>query len=841
MPRFELYIIYVERTTLEEVPMNRAFGIVIVVAALSFACWGVARADWERTYGGSFSDGFNSVASFSDGSFVAAGYIAADSISFGSCSAYLARFSVFGRLLWSARSVSNAAVNYSVAVDSLDNIIVAGNILTSDETWRGILVKLSSNGDTIWENRNLTPPFPVPYIYSFLDNWYLEVIIDNSGGYLFVLGAEGKTLIHKLNSAGDTLWTKEYGGATVDDEVILGSPLLLDDGGYLLSGFSNHSFVIYKLTADGDSLWARSYWSGLSLRGFKVQNALPCNENGYLFLLPLGGGYETLVRIDTLGDTLWTKASVQYGYPHPMRIFGDAGYIIPDENRILLIDTLGDSIGFIGNTPANSSLYAVTQLRSECVFVGAVFDDYDFENYYINQVSLYKPPPATVRAFGGTNWDFATRILPTDDGGFVVGGTYGSIPWSGAPGQSFIFGVAPWGDTLWSRFSIIDTMPPYSELEDVCLTGEGGLILLSSKSTAMKIDSAFSIVWHNNYHYYTPSRDWQDERFILPLLDGTSLLGGYSEELTSGGPPPSYHPYSRFIRINADGDTLWMREFTGSPVEAACRTTDNAVLAARQDGIFKISEDGDSLWSRTMRWCSFGSIIPTRDGNYLAAGTIYYSISYSRFNYLYKINEHGDSLNAVVLDSLADHYSPTQKVVQTSDGGFLFVTSTFTPTGYFLDELDTNISVTKLDESLNFVFSTTIGGPTGEMVEDVAVGTTGSILIAGRVYQPSPRRDCDLLLIRFRDALDVQETTPAQATGSGIAVYPNPFNYRVRINAPQSSTIKVYDLLGHLYEELPPYAREWVPKPPTPTGTYLISCQSRNSQQTTRVVYLKTN
>jgi hypothetical protein len=144
----------------------------------------------------------------------------------------------------------------------------------------------------------------------------------------------------KVDSLGDTLWTKTYGLLLND---IGYSVQQTTDGGYIIAGetfsFGTGSSDVYLVKTDtlGNTLWTRTYggtdWDGQP----SVQQT---TDGGYIiagetFSFGSGSGDVYLVKTDTLGDTLWTRT---YGGTddddgYSVQQTSDSGYIIAGHTK----------------------------------------------------------------------------------------------------------------------------------------------------------------------------------------------------------------------------------------------------------------------------------------------------------------------------------------------------------------------------------------------------------------------------------------------------------------------------------------------------------------------------
>jgi hypothetical protein len=112
----------------------------------------------------------------------------------------------------------------------------------------------------------------------------------------------------KTNSAGDTLWTKHYGGGGYDGDA---GARQTPDGGYILSGFSD-SFsgsgdgILIKTNSTGAIEWSNGYGN---TQTDNFRDAIPTADGGFIgtggssFDLFTTMGTAYLVKTDSLGNS----------------------------------------------------------------------------------------------------------------------------------------------------------------------------------------------------------------------------------------------------------------------------------------------------------------------------------------------------------------------------------------------------------------------------------------------------------------------------------------------------------------------------------------------------------
>ena len=167
--------------------------ILILALFAAVACF---AAGWERTYGGSDWDIGFSVAQTSDGGYIVAGRT--ESLGAGLTDVYLVKTDAVGDTIWTR--------------------IYGGS--GSDEN-EGASVAQTSDGG---------------YIIS---------------GMTYSFGAGGDVYLVKTDSVGDTIWTRIYGGSSMDWG---NSVAQTSDGGYIVAGmtesFGAGSWDVYLVKTD---------------------------------------------------------------------------------------------------------------------------------------------------------------------------------------------------------------------------------------------------------------------------------------------------------------------------------------------------------------------------------------------------------------------------------------------------------------------------------------------------------------------------------------------------------------------------------------------------------------
>ncbi len=281
---------------------------------------------WTRTYGGWFEDQGWSVQQTFDGGYIAAGYAA----SFGNgYQVYLVKTNASGDTLWT-RTYGGALTERGFAVQQTrdSGYVVAGHTNSFGNAFQAYLVKTDASGDTLWTRT-----------YGGTGNDGSEAVCQTSdGGYLLTgatasFGSGYQVFLVKTNASGDTLWTRAF-GETGDEWGE--SVLQTTDSGFVIAGhttsFGNSGQIfLIKTNPSGDTLWTKNFGGADDDYGESVQQT---SDGGY-FLTGVSGylGADAqvfLVRTNASGDSLWTRTyggtSAEYG--ESGRQTSDGGYIV---------------------------------------------------------------------------------------------------------------------------------------------------------------------------------------------------------------------------------------------------------------------------------------------------------------------------------------------------------------------------------------------------------------------------------------------------------------------------------------------------------------------------------
>lgn len=255
-------------------------GFLIVGGTKSFGSGGtdvwLIRTDssgdtlWTRTFGGKGDDWAEEVAQTTDGGFIIPGWT--NSTPNGDFDALLIRCDASGNLVWSRTyggPRDDAAKSVQCTVDG--GFFVAGLTKSfgagSSDVW---IIRTNQAGDTLWTRTFGGPGFDMAFCVSpTSDNAFAVVGRTQPSGLDY-----GDLWILRMDSLGDTLWTRSYGGKGYDVGTFVQQS---SDGDLLITGSTNsygsgsYDLWLLRLNSKGDTLWTQTFGGSASDFGFCVR------------------------------------------------------------------------------------------------------------------------------------------------------------------------------------------------------------------------------------------------------------------------------------------------------------------------------------------------------------------------------------------------------------------------------------------------------------------------------------------------------------------------------------------------------------------------------------------
>jgi len=332
------------------------------------------------------------------------------------------------------------------------------------------------------------------------------------GGYIVAgttnsSGASGNphAWILKLDSLGNVVWQKTYGGVGPDGASSIDQTT---DGGYIVAGSFMNSTVsqkapwVFKLDSTGNIVWQKTFSAGndaFTSITHTSDGGSAVEGWGTFFLLSCGcqvGPTAWVVRLDTVGNIIWQQVySTGWNYGYSIAQTSDGGFVVagkahhePPETvsswdpLIFKIDSLGNLVWQkIFRVYFDGEVYSAQQTLdggfivaggsntwgnqpSTCIptLIDCKFHDWVFKLNSTGGMVWQK-------TYGGTGTsEYANLVDQTTDGGFVLVGPTNS------PGGAWIYKLDPAGNILWQKGG------PSSAIASVQKTSDGGVVAAGS-------------------------------------------------------------------------------------------------------------------------------------------------------------------------------------------------------------------------------------------------------------------------------------------------------------------------------------------------------------------------
>lgn len=313
---------------------------------------------WTKKYGGAedFEEGY-SVLQTDDGGFIVAGHTGSEN---DPDQVYLIRTDSNGDSLWTKKYGGSANdLGFSMCKTNDGKFIITGKTESFGAGGMDIyLLKVDSDGDSLWAKT-----------YGGLeDDEAGSVRMTSDGGFIIAGTTESFGIVLsdiyliRTNSNGDTVWTRMYGD-TEDNEGR--TAFQTGDGGFVIVGsaFSNsgwdHDVYLIRTDSNGDTLWAKKFGG---LGDDEARDAQLAEDGGYIIAGSIEGHEDVyVIRTDPNGDTLWTKrcGGNNEECAYAIQQTTDGGYIIagstgPNGNKsnVYLIRLAKEATGIQEETPS---------------------------------------------------------------------------------------------------------------------------------------------------------------------------------------------------------------------------------------------------------------------------------------------------------------------------------------------------------------------------------------------------------------------------------------------------------------------------------------------------------
>jgi len=263
---------------------------------------------WEQTYGGSQDDRANSIIQTTDGGYVVAGYTSSKGA--GGFDAWILKLDNQGNLLWDRTYGGSQDDRANSIIQTTDGGYVVAGYTSSKgagevDAW---IIRLDREGNKVWDRT---------YGGSHSDRAN-SLIQTTDGGYVVAGGTYSKgagevdAWIIRLDREGNKVWDRTYGGSHSDRA---NSLIQTADDSYAVAGFTSskgaggYDAWIIKLDSQGNQMWNRTYGGS---RADMASSLIQTTDGGYAvagYTSSKGaGGFDAwILKLDNQGNLLWDR------------------------------------------------------------------------------------------------------------------------------------------------------------------------------------------------------------------------------------------------------------------------------------------------------------------------------------------------------------------------------------------------------------------------------------------------------------------------------------------------------------------------------------------------------
>jgi len=234
---------------------------------------------WQKTYGGGYTDIAFSIRQTSYGGYILVGYTT--SAGAGKTDIWVLRIDQNGNVLWQ-KTYGGSDNDFNFITNSIQQTSDGGYIVTgrtysfgagNSDVW---ILKLDGSGNVQWQKT----------YGGSNDDWAYSIQQTSDDGYIVAGGTvsfgagNGDFWVLKLDSNGNVLWQKTYGGTDRDSALAIQQT---SDGGYIVAGYTNSFGAgksdVWILKLDSNGNISGCYAEGSSIAIVTSTNASVANTS----------------------------------------------------------------------------------------------------------------------------------------------------------------------------------------------------------------------------------------------------------------------------------------------------------------------------------------------------------------------------------------------------------------------------------------------------------------------------------------------------------------------------------------------------------------------------------
>jgi hypothetical protein len=488
------------------------------------------------------------------------------------------------------------------------------------------------------------------------------------------------------------------------------------------------------------------------------------------------------------------------------------------------------------------------------------------------------------KTLGGTDYEGASSILQTSDGGYIVVGNSvcndGDVSGNHGENDIWVVKLNATGVILWQK-ALGGTRSDYAN--SIQQTSDGGYIVAGNTQSnngdvsgnhntgtayfddvwVLKLNATGLIVWQKTLG----GTDNDIAKSIQQTSDGGYIVAG--DTYSGDGDVTGYHGFGFLdawvIKLNATGGIVWQKTLGGTSTDSTVniqQTMDGGYIVAggtgsnngdvtEQHGVFdcwvvKLNVLGEITWQKTYGGTnqeSATSIQQTLDGGYIVVGNTYSNDGDVSGNHgdldvwILKLNATGTIVWQKALGGTGTDNA--YAIQQRLDGSYIVAGFTYSNDGDVSGNHTTDNSladywVLKLDYQGTIIWQKTIGGTDGDYATCLQQTSDSGYIVAGITGSndgnvTGNHGNGDYWVVKL--STDTLDTVAFESVKNSI-VFPNPSrSYFVIQNKELSSEDFVYniiDLTGRIILSGNSKYNETINIESLKTGNYIIQIEIKN-------------
>ena len=331
------------------------------------------------------------------------------------------------------------------------------------------------------------------------------------------------------------------GWERIFDSPSAGHKIIVDSNYYTLTAYlpDNNYRGLIRLDLIGDTIWTKKISSPVNGGLYSIRDFKRSNDGGYIisgisnyhYMHPTYSWNALLIKTNHQGDTIWTRSYDSMNSTMPLD-YGECVTTTMDNGYVMGVATQG-----LGNS--TEALLIKYNAQGDTIWKRII------------------PETSSVVANNSPH-----SIVETADSGYVFCGFYSA--------NGYLVKTNNLGDTLWTRIIQGTNNNGYwDKLNDIKQTNDGGFImtgftnaiggsgsyldLMSSDLWLVKTDSLGIVEWSK---YYGDPLQGERGNSVSQTIDGGYIITG-AKYLTANG-NPAWGPQEMFLfKTNQYGDSLW--------------------------------------------------------------------------------------------------------------------------------------------------------------------------------------------------------------------------------------------------------------------------------------------